>query len=415
MISPWMGVSREEDDDDDSGGGGNDVELEEVDDDDGGSGEVRSQLGGLDCSLPPPIKAQLGGSQLETLANSDLPCDFVASSRHFLEVPVGYALLWLLDSAAFKLPKYTEFGGVVAYRPVEDLAFSVARFIQNNGSFMNYYMYHGGTNFGRTVAGLFIAISYDYDAPIDEYGLLREPKWGHLTNLHKAIKQCEPVLVSSYRSVTWPGTVYGLLENPKLTYSSTVKLRAGINKISLLSVAVGLPTWNTGVLGPVTLKGLNEGTRDLTKQQWSYKSSENLKLQTLDGSSSVEWAEGSLLATKQPLTWYKLMREGVAQYMKTKWRVVAIFNVVLFVVLGATLKFETDLCISRNLHLEPNGYLLFCDYATGDLAQNELFEWRMCSFNSMESYIVNIPVAFDALLGGCTEWKLERWTVLCEN
>lgn len=37
------------------------------------------------------------------------------------------------------------------------------------------------------------------------------------------------------------GTVYGLLENPKLTYSSTVKLRAGINKISLLSVAVGLP------------------------------------------------------------------------------------------------------------------------------------------------------------------------------
>ncbi|CAL5336507.1 unnamed protein product [Camellia sinensis] len=77
--------------------------MEEVDDDDGGSGEVRSQLGGLDCSLPPPIKAQLGGSQLETLANSDLPCDFVASSRHFLEVPVVYALLWLLDSAAFKV------------------------------------------------------------------------------------------------------------------------------------------------------------------------------------------------------------------------------------------------------------------------------------------------------------------------
>lgn len=36
-------------------------------------------------------------------------------------------------------------------------------------------------------------------------GLLREPKWGHLTNLHKAIKQCEPVLVSSYPAVTWPG------------------------------------------------------------------------------------------------------------------------------------------------------------------------------------------------------------------
>uniref|UniRef100_A0A5B7BY93 Beta-galactosidase n=1 Tax=Davidia involucrata TaxID=16924 RepID=A0A5B7BY93_DAVIN len=328
---------------------------------------------------------------------------------------------------------YTEFGAPVPYRPVEDLAYSVARFIQNNGSFVNYYMYHGGTNFGRTAGGPFLATSYDYDAPIDEYGLLREPKWGHLRDLHKAIKQCEPALVSSYATVTWfsknleahvykskwacaaflsnydpqssakvtfqnmqydlppwsvsilpdcknvvfntarvnapsfhmkmtpvsggafpwqsyneetvsaddgdtlemngmweqlnvtrdasdylwyltnvdikpdegflkngqypvltvmsaghalhvfingqlSGTVYGTLENPKLTFSDSVKLRAGINKISLLSVAVGLPnvglhfeTWNAGVLGPVTLKGLDEGARDLTRQKWSYK------------------------------------------------------------------------------------------------------------------------------------------------
>ncbi|KAL7173899.1 hypothetical protein ACSBR2_033206 [Camellia fascicularis] len=71
--------------------------------------------------------------------------------------------------------------------------------------------------------------------------------------------------------------------------------------------------------------------------------------------------------------------------------------------------------------LKPNDYLLFCDYATCDLAQvnlqlifyllntclcvyiyismcsfisveNELFHWRMRSFNSMENYTVNIPV-----------------------
>lgn len=36
-------------------------------------------------------------------------------------------------------------------------------------------------------------------------GLPSEPKWGHLRNLHKAIKQCEPALVSSYPTVTWPG------------------------------------------------------------------------------------------------------------------------------------------------------------------------------------------------------------------
>ncbi|KAG8376142.1 hypothetical protein BUALT_Bualt09G0032500 [Buddleja alternifolia] len=365
---------------------------------------------------------------------------------------------------------FTPFGGPVPLRPAQDLAFSVARFVQNNGSYFNYYMYHGGTNFGRNAASYFVATSYDYDAPIDEYGLLNEPKWGHLRDLHKAIKQCEPALVSSYPTVTnpgkdqeihvfksksgacsaflsnynptystkltfrnmqydlppwsisilpdcktavyntarisskrseakmvpvsgglswqsykeeapsaddkntlvtqglleqinvtrdnsdylwyltqvniasnegflksgqWPslivmsaghvlhvfingqlsGTVYGGLKQPKLTYSGYVNLRAGINKISLLSVAVGLPDygvhyerWNAGVLGTVTLKGLNEGARDLTKHKWSYKAGlrgERLSLHSVSGSSSVEWVEGSLLAQKQPLTWYK--------------------------------------------------------------------------------------------------------------
>ncbi|KAL3322972.1 hypothetical protein AABB24_040191 [Solanum stoloniferum] len=365
---------------------------------------------------------------------------------------------------------YTKFGGPIPQRPAEDIAFSVARFVQNNGSFFNYYMYHGGTNFGRTSSGLFIATSYDYDAPLDEYGLLNEPKYGHLRDLHKAIKQSEQALVSSYATVTslgsnqeahvyrsksgacaaflsnydsrysvkvtfqnrpydlppwsisilpdcktavyntarvnsrsssiemtpaggglswqsyneetptaddsdtlsanglWEqknvtrdssdylwymtdvniasnegflkngkdpyltvmsaghvlhvfvngklsGTVYGTLDNPKLTYSGNVKLRAGINKISLLSVSVGLPnvgvhydTWNAGVLGPIMLSGLNEGSRNLAKQRWSYKvglKGESLSLHSLSGSSSVEWIRGSLVAQKQPLTWYK--------------------------------------------------------------------------------------------------------------
>ncbi|KAF6136913.1 hypothetical protein GIB67_018952 [Kingdonia uniflora] len=62
-------------------------------------------------------------------------------------------------------------------------------------------IYHGGTNFGRTVGGPFIATSFDYDALIDEYGLLREPKWGHLRDLNRAIKLCEPALVFGESSV----------------------------------------------------------------------------------------------------------------------------------------------------------------------------------------------------------------------
>ncbi|XP_073100943.1 beta-galactosidase 5 isoform X3 [Elaeis guineensis] len=101
---------------------------------------------------------------------------------------------------------FTEFGGTVRQRPVEDLAFAVARFLQKGGSFINYYMYHGGTNFGRTAGGPFISTSYDYDAPIDEFGLIREPKYGHLRELHKAIKLCESALVSADPTVTSLGS-----------------------------------------------------------------------------------------------------------------------------------------------------------------------------------------------------------------
>lgn len=92
---------------------------------------------------------------------------------------------------------FLSFGGTVPYRPVEDLAFAVARFFQRGGTFQNYYMYHGGTNFDRTTGGPFIATSYDYDAPIDEYGQVRQPKWGHLRDVHKAIKLCEEALIAT--------------------------------------------------------------------------------------------------------------------------------------------------------------------------------------------------------------------------
>ncbi|BFG15416.1 hypothetical protein CerSpe_016900 [Prunus speciosa] len=92
---------------------------------------------------------------------------------------------------------YASWGGRLPHRPVEDLAFAVARFYQRGGSFQNYYMYFGGTNFGRTSGGPFYITSYDYDAPIDEYGLLSDPKWGHLKDLHAAIKLCEPALVAA--------------------------------------------------------------------------------------------------------------------------------------------------------------------------------------------------------------------------
>ncbi|KAJ8422382.1 hypothetical protein Cgig2_012098 [Carnegiea gigantea] len=89
---------------------------------------------------------------------------------------------------------FKNWGGKLPHRTAEDVAYAVARFFQTGGIFQNYYMYHGGTNFGRTAGGPYIATSYDYDAPLDEYGNLNQPKWGHLKQLHAVLHSMEKVL-----------------------------------------------------------------------------------------------------------------------------------------------------------------------------------------------------------------------------
>ncbi|VVB14860.1 unnamed protein product [Arabis nemorensis] len=79
------------------------------------------------------------------------------------------------------LYSYQTYGEDTLMRSAEDISFHVALFIAKNGSFVNYYMYHGGTNFGRN-------------------GLLRQPKWGHLKELHAAVKLCEKPLFSGLRT-----------------------------------------------------------------------------------------------------------------------------------------------------------------------------------------------------------------------
>ncbi|KAL2332047.1 hypothetical protein Fmac_019628 [Flemingia macrophylla] len=146
---------------------------------------------------------------------------------------------------------FLSFGGAVPYRPVEDLAFAVARFFQRGGTFQNYYMYHGGTNFDRTSGGPFISTSYDYDAPIDEYGLIRQPKWGHLKEVHKAIKLCEEALIATDPTITSLGpnleaAVYktgsvcaAFLANVGTTSDATVNFSGN---------SYHLPAWSVSIL-----------------------------------------------------------------------------------------------------------------------------------------------------------------------
>ncbi|CAM8987227.1 unnamed protein product [Rhodiola kirilowii] len=83
--------------------------------------------------------------------------------------------------------QFRVFGDPPSQRSAEDIAFSVARWFARNGTLVNYYMYHGGTNFGRTGAAYMTTRYYD-EAPLDEFGLPRGPKYGHLKDLHAALK-----------------------------------------------------------------------------------------------------------------------------------------------------------------------------------------------------------------------------------
>ncbi|TYH85516.1 hypothetical protein ES332_D02G272300v1 [Gossypium tomentosum] len=147
---------------------------------------------------------------------------------------------------------FSDFGGPNYQRPVEDLAFAVARFIQKGGSFVNYYMYHGGTNFGRTAGGPFITTSYDYDAPIDEYGLIRQPKYDHLKELHKAIKLCEKALLNSDPNIVILGSyekahVFSSESGGCAAFLSNYNLRSNA-KVTFNNMHYNLPRWSISIL-----------------------------------------------------------------------------------------------------------------------------------------------------------------------
>ncbi|KAK6284989.1 hypothetical protein POUND7_003941, partial [Theobroma cacao] len=73
---------------------------------------------------------------------------------------------------------FKSWGGADPYRTAEDLAYS----------------YHGGTNFGRSSGGPYITTTYDYNAPLDEYGNPNQPKWGYLKQLHDVLQSMEYTL-----------------------------------------------------------------------------------------------------------------------------------------------------------------------------------------------------------------------------
>nr|GMC50041.1 beta-galactosidase 15-like [Ipomoea batatas] len=185
---------------------------------------------------------------------------------------------------------FKNWGGKDPLRTAEDVAFAVARFFQTGGTFQNYYMYHGGTNFGRTAGGPYITTTYDYDAPLDEYGNVKQPKYGHLKQLHDVLHSIEKTLTTGNITTTeldnsLQVTVYALngtstcfFSNANETSDATINYKGVDYDVPAWSVSI-LPdckkeAFNTAKVNTQTnvmVKDSNTAEKDPSSLKWSWR------------------------------------------------------------------------------------------------------------------------------------------------
>ena len=117
--------------------------------------------------------------------------------RHFAKHPDQPAL-WTEHWPAW----YDVWGEPHHTKPATEVAYATARFFAAGGTGVNYYMWHGGTNFGRSTMFL-QTTSYDFDAPLDEFGL-PTTKSNQLGRLHQVLADHAELLLESERAKPQP-------------------------------------------------------------------------------------------------------------------------------------------------------------------------------------------------------------------
>ncbi|KAI3458993.1 hypothetical protein Pfo_015656 [Paulownia fortunei] len=270
---------------------------------------------------------------------------------------------------------FKNWGGTDPYRTAEDLAFAVARFFQLGGTFQNYYMYHGGTNFGRTAGGPYISTTYDYDAPLNEYGSLNQPKYGHLKQLHDLLHSLEQVLtygnvstIDFGNSVT--ATIYStndkqgcLFGNANSTADATINYQGVDYNVPAWSVSIlqdcKNEVYNTAKVNTQTTKMVkesNEAENEPIALKWAWmpevvdetvvmgngqvSASQLLDQKVANDVSDYMWYMTSLDLDKNDAVWSDDMSLRVngtghvmhayinGQYLGSQWSTYGVFNYV---------------------------------------------------------------------------------------
>ena len=141
-----------------------------------------------------------GGAQgaIETSNGFMIPPERIAVVR---KSHPGTPLLWTELYPAW----YRVWGGEIRpARDVRSIAGWILDFISRGGSGWNYYPWHGGTNFGRNSMYL-QTTSYDFFAPLDEYGCVTE-SGAYLGRFHAILQEHSSTLLEGDRSESVTGT-----------------------------------------------------------------------------------------------------------------------------------------------------------------------------------------------------------------
>lgn len=160
---------------------------------------------------------------------------------------------------------FQDWGEARPTRPPEDLAFAVARWFARGGSGYNLYMFHGGTNWGRTAGGPFIITSYDYNAPLTEIGRPNEPKYTHLAHLHGLLTRYadallgNPIPVAESLGSNLEAHRYGTGAG-SIVFLSNINSGSGVANVTYDGRSYLLPPWSVTIVVDGSTVAFNTAT-----------------------------------------------------------------------------------------------------------------------------------------------------------
>jgi len=150
-----------------------------------------------------------------------------------------------------------QWGQAVPHRPVQDILFAMARWFRMGTSHHNYYMWHGGTTFGRWTGanGGYILTSYDFDVALNEYGYPHNPKFTRLSEFHWVLIKYKDYLLNYdpvIKSVNpdCDVSIFGKDSNNALVFLSNTAYPTRSHNVTWNGKTYSLNPWSVVLVSP---------------------------------------------------------------------------------------------------------------------------------------------------------------------